>query len=123
MIKIIPLARCQYGAAKDQETDAATWERELADFPERVRRHAANMAAHSHDITIVGDAVLISCSWYNSSRHNHGTGYFYKDTSWRAIHPDDYDKLYPRIRPNQGERGSAESGVYRTNTIKTEFLA
>jgi hypothetical protein len=119
--EIIALARCQYGAAKDQEVTAAEWDKILSEFPERVRRHAANMAAHSHDITLVdGRRLLISCAWYNTLGHTFGTGFFYKDGGWTTISTGQYDRLYPLKQKQASSDGTRAPA--REYTINTECL-
>lgn len=116
-MQIIPLARCRYGRAKDQETDADTWTRELSAFPPAVRSNAANLAAHSHDITLVGDRLLVSCAWYNSVKYQ-DTGWFDRDGSWTPISETEWDALYPEVTHG----GSNQSGKNRSYTIETDFL-
>lgn len=117
MTTIVKLARCRYGAAKDQETDAETWTRELARFPEAVRHRAANLAAHSHDITLVGDRLLISCAWYNSVKWP-DTGWYSLDGTWTPITADEWDAIHPEV--DRG--GSNQSGKQRSYTVNDDFL-
>lgn len=114
---IIPLARCRYGSAKDQERDEATWIKEMAAFPLAVRSNAANLAAHSHDITLVGDRLLVSASWHNYTKFP-GTGWFTKDGNWTAITDDEWDALYPEVEFG----GTNQSGKNRSHTIQTDWL-
>ncbi|TCQ04075.1 hypothetical protein [Sphingomonas sp. PP-CC-3A-396] len=117
---VLALARSRHGHSKDDELDADTWARELASFPDRVRYEAANMAAHSWDVTLFRERVLVSCAWYPASY----LFWYSKDGSKDAITPEELDQLYPRTdfdRPNA--RATHADGVWRLRTIHTEHLA
>lgn len=119
-MSIIPLARSRHGAAKDDETDRETWEREMAAFPQRVRSEAANLAAHSWDVTIIGERVLISCAWYRPEHQ----GFYHRDGNLTPLTAEEMDRLYPRTdfdRPSK--RACNEHGVWRSYTIQTETFA
>lgn len=118
MSRIIPLARSRHGNAKNQERDAETWTRELAAFPDRVRYNAANLAAHSWDVTIVDDRVLISCCWYDPGQQ----GYHDLEGNQTDLTEEEMDILYPRAveADQRWPRASIQSGVWRYHTIALE---
>ncbi|WP_420140184.1 hypothetical protein [Sphingomonas sp.] len=97
MKRVVALARSRHGRAKDTEAEPETWSAELARFPEKVRHEAANLAAHSWDVTLVDNRLLISCSWYEPKH------IFWHDLEGRKtpLTQEEFDALYPHVERNK----------------------
>lgn len=119
-MNIIPLARCRYGSAKDQETDKETWTTVLNEFPQRVRSEAANLAAHSWDVTLAGERLLVSCSWYKAQN----IFWYEKDGERTPVTEDELDQLYPVVPESEKyyDRATTQSDKARRCTIQTDWL-
>lgn len=66
------------------------WTSAMAMFPENVRHHAANLAGHNWDVTLIGERLLISCAWS-------GGHWVTKDGARTQISDEEFDQLYPQI--------------------------
>lgn len=114
-MKVIPLARSRHGEAKDKERDSETWSREISAFPSDVRHVAANLAAHSWDVTVVGDRLLISCAWYSPTSQ----GFHDRNGVFTPLTKGEMDQLYPPRENRYDGKSTRESGRWRTYTIET----
>lgn len=66
------------------------WITAMAPFPTQERYHAANLAAHNWDVTLVGERLLISSLW--------GGGHWVsRDGSMSPTSAAEYEALYPLV--------------------------
>jgi hypothetical protein len=66
------------------------WVTAMVQFPPEVRHHAANLAAHDWDVTLVGDRLLITAA--------HAGGHWLTKNGERSeITVEEWDALYPRV--------------------------
>lgn len=92
------------------------WRAAMAPFQQQTRYHAANLAAHNWDVTLVGDRLLITCPWSGG----HWIDYAGQHTE---ITDAEYDQFYPRVRKDlttSDGRGRWYSAAQGYDSIKRQ---
>lgn len=98
------------------------WAVAMAPFPQRTRYHAANLAAHNWDVTLVGERLLITCPWSGGQWIDHA-GQFTEITD------AEYNQFYPRIHKDlttpegRGKWNAGSTGYDNTKRQRTMVRA
>ena len=68
--------------------DSDHWKRVMVEYPQQVRYHAANLAAHNWDVIDAGDRLLVTSPWSVGD-------WWYKDGSRVHLTDEEHDGFYP----------------------------
>lgn len=95
------------------------WESIFSQYPDHLRYHAANLAAHNWDVVMINGRIAIASPWG-------GAHWIDKDGSRVDLTSAEFDALYPiATDPNaqHGEEFTRSGGVLRHRKIHLFSLA
>ncbi|QGZ14227.1 hypothetical protein PP940_gp105 [Rhizobium phage RL2RES] len=66
------------------------WARIFSEYPDHLRYHVANLAAHNWDVVMIEGRILVSCAWS-------GGHWIDKDGTRTDLTDEELDAFYPRF--------------------------